>query len=263
VADYEVIEEIGQTRSGKSIYLCRPPDRLQRQGPVMVSEVALDAGRWHQMTDQLERLVTLGPEMFLELLEVGPDLDPSGAGVYLVSEVAPGGSLEAPAHPLDLPEITAAVAIAAEAAHALHEAGLAHGSIDGRAVLLTERGPVLSPPPLDMSPGAVTRSDGWRHLSTVDPDLICGESPSRSSDVWSIGATLHNALSINPLYEGMEGDEPVTAVQRILFGRPRVDPTLPADLARVVAACIEADPSRRPQTAAEVARMIRTPGGGS
>jgi serine/threonine protein kinase len=229
----------------------------------MVSEVALDASRWHQTTDQLERLISLGTERFLDLLEVGPDLEPSGAGVYLVSEAAPGGSLEAPAHPLDVAEIIGAVAAAAEAAHALHEAGLAHGSIDGRAVLLTERGAVLGPPPLDMSPGAVTRSSGWRNLSTLDPDLICGESPSRSSDVWSIGATLHNALSINPLYEGMEGDEPVTAIQRILFGRPSVDPSLPANLASVVSACIEADPSRRPQTAAEVARMIRAAGGGT
>jgi serine/threonine protein kinase len=257
VADYEVIEEIGQTASGHSRFLCRPPERLHRSGPVVVAELALDAGRWHQMADHLGRLVAIGAPGLLELLEVGPDLDPGGAGVYLVAEAAPGGSLVEPVQPLDMPDIASAVATAAEAAHSMHDAGLAHGAIDGQAIVFTERGPVLSPPPLDLPPGAVAKSRGWRQLSTIDPDLLGGESPSRSSDVWSLGATLHSALSTVPLYEGLDADEPVTLVQRIVFGRPGVDPALPAELTEVISACLDPDPSRRPQTAAEVARMIR------
>jgi eukaryotic-like serine/threonine-protein kinase len=262
VADYEVIEEIGQTASGRSRFLCRPPERLDQEGPVVVSQLAVDAGGWHQMADQVGRLVQLGTERLLELLEVGPDLDPGGAGVYLVSEADPGGTLAAPRETLDLGGVAAAVAAAAEAAHSYHEAGLTHGAIDSRAVIFTRRGPVLGPPPLDLAPGAVARSADWRQLSTLDPDLLCGESPSRSSDVWSLGATLHTALSPRPLYEGMDSDEPVTAVQRILFARPSVDLSLPGGLAEVVSACLELDPTRRPQTAAEVARLIREAGEG-
>jgi hypothetical protein len=67
-------------------------------------------------------------------------------------------------------------------------------------------------------------------------------------------------MSPKPLYEGMDSDEPVTAVQRILFARPSIDPALPGPLAEVISACLEPDPTKRPQTAAEVARMIREAG---
>src|SRR5581483_2365582 len=108
---------------------------------------------------------------------------------------------------------------AAAGAHAMHQSGLAHGSIDGRSVLLADRGGVLAPPPLDLPLGVAARFTTGAVLETVDPDLICGELPSRCSDIWSLGATAHVALGGAPLYEGVREDEPVTAVQRVLFAR--------------------------------------------
>jgi serine/threonine protein kinase len=94
----------------------------------------------------------------------------------------------------------------------------------------------------------------------MDPDLLCGEAPSRSSDIWSLGATLHLAASERPLFPGIDADEPVTAVQRLLFTRPEIDRDLDPVVAETVAACLDPDPDARPGTAAEVAERLAAGG---
>jgi hypothetical protein len=209
------------------------------------------------MAERLSRLAAVDSAGLLALFEVGPDLDPAGAGVYLASECAPGGQLADPSPPLGPAGRVSAIATVAEAAHALHEAGIAHGSIGWKSVLITDRGAVLEPPPLDSRPGLVARIGDWRDLVTVSPELLRGESASRSSDIWSLGATLHVVLSERPLYAGIETDAPVTALQRILFNRPEVDPDLPTGLSDAIAACLHHDPGSRPETALDLATELR------
>jgi serine/threonine protein kinase len=256
IADYEVIEPAAAGPVGGSRYLCRPPARLRLDDPVTVTELAVDAAGWQQLADHLVRLANVDGTELLLLYEVGPDLSLEMPAVYLSSETATGGSLAEPAKELEVAARIQAVAAAARGAHAMHEAGLAHGSISPSRVLLTERGAVLGPPRLDGPSGAITSFSHWSELVPVDPDLLAGEHPSRGSDIWSVGVALHSALSDRPLYPGIESDEPVTAVQRVLFTRPEIDKALPKDLVEVIRACLEPDPSARPQTAMEVAERI-------
>lgn len=263
VADYEVIEALRPSASGSPRYLCRPPDRLRVEGSVVVTELAVDASGWHQLADYVARVSSLGPELFVELLELSPDLEPGAAGVYLSCEHCPGGSLDEPAEPLEPGAAIEAVARAADAVHSMHEIGLTHGWIDGRAILLAERGAVIAPSPLDVQSGVLARFAGWRSVVTLDPDLLRGEGPSRSCDIWSLGATLHSALTSQPLYPGIDGEEPVPAVQRVLFERPVVDESLDRSIADLIRACLEIDPARRPPTAADVASTLRRNGASS
>jgi serine/threonine protein kinase len=261
-ADYQVIEALVSGSFGGARYLCQPPPRFAGAEAVMVTELAVDASGWPQLADLLTRITAIGSDVLLELLEIGPDLHApgSGAGVYVVSEPTPGGSLADPDHSLSTGEVLTAVANAAEAAHELHQSGLAHGSIDGRAIVFTGRGAVLAPPALDLAAGVLAQFGVSREISTVDPDLLCGETATRGSDIWSLGATVHDALSSVSLYEGIEDDEPVTAVQRVLFSRPVVDQHLPRGVVDLVTACLEADPAARPTTALEVAERLRVLG---
>jgi len=256
IADYEVIRAAQVGPTGRSKYLCRPPARLGLQDPVTVTELDADAGGWQQLADHLVRLACVESPDLLALLEVGPDLSPDSPAVYLVTETALGGSLDRPTGILDRTARISAVAAAARAAHAMHEAGLPHGSICPPLLLLTPGGAVLGPPRLDAPLGLATLVGSWKELSTVDPDLLSGEGPSRSSDIWSLGATLHGALSDRPLYPGIEDDEPVTAVQRVLFTRPEIDPALDGPEVEIVRACLETDPATRPDTALEVAERL-------
>jgi serine/threonine protein kinase len=254
VADYEVIRVLPPTAGGQSRYICRPPERLGlEETSVMVTELDVDGAGWRDLAARLSELAAVRSPHLLTLLETGPDEDEEGAGAYLASEAAPEGSAADPAGTMNVDDKVAAVAAAARGVHALHEAGLAHGSIDARALLLTERGPVLGPPRLAGPPGVVTTAREWRDVATLDPALLRGEAPSRSSDVWALAATLHGLLSRRPLYPGIEGDPLVIAVQRVTFTSPKVDKDLPPALAATLSSCFAADPAERPPTAAELA----------
>lgn len=258
IADYEVMELLGEAPGGAHRFLCRPPARLAWAEPVEIAEVPLAEGGWAQWSDRVVRLAQAGSADLRLLLETGPD--PAGIGAYVSYEAATGGNLAAPPAPDadrgDRPAAGPAVAAAARAAHSLHQAGLAHGHIGPDAICLVARGTVLDLPPLGLPDGWATLRSTPAQLATADPDVLRGEAPSRSSDIWSLGATLHILLSDRPLYPGIAGDQPVTALQRVLFTRPEIDPGLPGAVRDLVERCLTFDPSARPGTAAEVAEIL-------
>lgn len=255
IADYEVVGPWG--RSGRR-HVCRPPARLGRDGDVLVRRLAVDAEGWQQLCDCLVRMVTAPEGRLIEVIEVGPDL--LTGEVFVVTETAEGGTLDSPKERLDTRRQVAAVEEAARGAHALHEVGLAHGGIHPGAILLTGQGAVLDLPPMDAPPGRVAVAGAWPELVPIDPELLSGEAPSRASDIWALGATLHTVLSDRPLFPGIENDEPVTAVQRVMFTRPEPDPAIPSRLRALIGACVAADPADRPPTAQTVAEQLATMG---
>jgi hypothetical protein len=220
----------------------------------MVTELSVDAEGWQHLCDWLAHLAAVPGDGLLEVIEVGPDLE-TGT-VFLVTEPAPEGTLARPDRPLGPGRRLAAVEAVARAAYSLHEVGLAHGSIHPGRVALTARGPVLDLPRLDAPAGEAIRIDGWDEVECLDPDLLRGEPPSRASDIWALGVTLHRALSTRPLFAGIEDDEPVTAVQRVMMSRPEPDPDIGPGLRDLIAACLAADPAERPATALSVAGYL-------
>ena len=264
IADFEVLAPWG--RRGHR-YVCRPPDRLLWSGGeappvaghVMVTELAVDAEGWPQLCDALVRLASAPGDGLLEVIEVGPDLE-TGA-VFLVTEAAEGGTLDHPepswAEPFAgvRPRVEAVAAVA-RTAHALHEVGLCHGTIHPGSILLTDRGPILDLPRLDGPAGEVAQARSWSELASISPELLAGEPPSRGSDVWALGATLHSLLSDRPLYPGIDEDEPVTAVQRVMFTRPERDTAIPSGLGELIEACLMVDPADRPSTAEAVSERL-------
>jgi serine/threonine protein kinase len=258
IADYEIIRALPLTGAGQARYLGRPPDRLGVNEPVMITELAVDAAGWRDLTSQLSRLAGVASDQLLTLYEVGPDLDPQAAGVYLVSEAASGGTADEPTDPFDAATRIRGVADAARGAHALHEAGIVHGSISSSSIFLTSRGAALGPPIFGLPAGKVARMRDWRNLVVLDPALLRGEEPSRASDVWALAATLHELFSRRPLYPGIADDPGVTAVQRVLFTRPEIDPTLPTELTQTLTLFLADDPAERLMTAEDLAdRLMR------
>jgi serine/threonine protein kinase len=259
VADYEVIRTLPASSSGQSRYLCRPPERLGSDEPVMVTELAVDASSWRDLVARLSVMARSPSPQLLRLLEAGPDHDQAGSGGYLASEAAPAGTAADLGRHEHVTLITA-VAAAARGAHALHDAGVAHGAIDARSIVFTAHGPVLAPPSVGGPAGLVVRAKAWRDLVGLDPDLLRGEPPSRSTDLWALAATLHGLLSARPLYPDLhvagEGEPVVTTMQRVLFTRPAVDPSLPGDLPDILSACFRPDPADRPATAGILADRL-------
>ena len=138
----------------------------------------------------------------------------------------PLGSLAAPARPLARTEVHRALEHAARAAHALHEAGMAHGDIKPANVLLTEGsaarsriGGRLSDLGLArfLAPGATLTSMGRASsVEYLDPDVIGGARPSRRTEIWALGATVHRALAGTGLYGELPDAQPLLAIRKVL-----------------------------------------------
>lgn len=256
VVGYRILGRAEPAASAPTAYLCRAPERLGLVDQVLLSELPDCADRWTDITDSLRRLAAVNSEHLLGLLEVLAE--EGSSNLFVASEAHTRGTLGTTSRTLEPRAKALAVAAAARGAHDLHEAGMAHGSISPKAIFLTTRGPLLGPPDVVSPPGRVTGSTPGAVLNCIDPALLRGEEPSRASDIWSVGASLHLALSAEPLYPGLDDDEPVIAVQRVLYSRPRLDPRLPAHLLDIVRSCFAADPSKRPPTALAVAEAIES-----
>ena len=141
-------------------------------------------------------------------------------------EYCPLGSLAAPARPLGRGEVLRAMAHAARALHALHEAGLTHGDLKPANVLRAPTdGGKLSDLGLArfLTPGVtLTGMASAASVEYLDPALLRGERPSRATEVFALGATLHRALTGTGLYGELPDSEPLLAIRKVMSAEPRI-----------------------------------------
>jgi serine/threonine protein kinase len=152
-----------------------------------------------------------------------------------------------------------AIADAARAVHDLHESGIAHRDLRPGNILLRGDGSAcLGDLGLaQLGSGSVTSMAPMASIGFVDPRLITGDNASRASDIYSLGAILHWALTGKHIHPGVEGVDPMMAVRSVLRQPPHVErDLLSADEADLVLACTAAQPDQRPATALEVATLI-------
>jgi WD40 repeat protein/serine/threonine protein kinase/Flp pilus assembly protein TadD len=161
-------------------------------------------------------------------------------------------------------QVVEVVRQAAEAAHALHEAGVIHRDIkpgnvmlsaDGRHAVLMDLGLAQL---ADDVEGTLTRTRQFvGTLRYASPEQVLAVPLDRRADVYSLGATLWELLTLRPLFGATEQTptpELMLTIQTTDPERPRqYNPRVPADLEAVVVKCLEKDRSRRYATAAELA----------
>ena len=90
-------------------------------------------------------------------------------------------------------------------------------------------------------------------LEFTDPSIMLGAAASRASDIWSLGACLHYALTGRGVYGDLRSTEPLLLVRSILASQPTLASDLPPAAAELIGACLASDVTARPRTAAEVA----------
>lgn len=254
VADYEPVRPLGEGAQG-SVYLARTPARLG----LPAAEVAVKVLSRPVQPDEFERaetelLAAAGArcEHLLPLFEAGHQRD--GAFYYSMEFAADGhlrpGSGEEAA--------LSAVARAARAADALHEAGIAHRRIKPTNLLQFEGGARLADLDLGhvLTPG---QTFGTRipvsDLQFVDPALLRGEEAGRSSDIWSLAVTLQVLVGGRPLYPIQPDADLMTAFRTIMGTSPEVDPELAPELRELIGACL-GEKAARPATALELAGRL-------
>jgi WD40 repeat protein/tetratricopeptide (TPR) repeat protein len=152
----------------------------------------------------------------------------------------------------------------AEAAHALHEAGVIHRDIKPDNILVSADGTQAFLMDLGLAQladdveGRVTRTRefvGTLRYASPQQVLAVG-TLDRRTDVYSLGATLWELLALRPLYGAGEQTPTPELMERIQREEPqrlrRCHRGLPRDLEAVVHKCLEKDPARRYATAREL-----------
>lgn len=257
IADYTFVRPLGEGNHGR-FYLARPPGRLPVDADhvaVKVMDAATTDDAFRRATRELRAFAAVRSPYLVRLFDAGQQ-----AGTFFYAmEYLPMGSLAAPARPLERGEVLRAVAQAALAAHDLHEAGLVHRDVKPGNVLVHEAGAKLSDLGLAqiLAPGVtITGMGSVGSVEYLDPAILRGRRPSRSTDVWSLGVTLHRALTGTGVYGELPEGDPLLALRRVMSSAPRLDPSLRPEDAELISRCLHPDLAERPPTARAVAEGI-------
>jgi serine/threonine protein kinase len=257
IADYRFIRMLGAGNHGV-FYLASRPERLRIDAEFVAVKVLSGSNSqdtFRRATRELAAFAKVSSPYLVTLYDAGQQ----GDDLYYSMEYLPAGSLADPAEPVTPRQALSAVADAARAAHALHEAGIAHNDIKPGNVLLHDSGAKLSDLGLShvLQPGlTITGLGSAGSVEYLDPAVIRGELPSRATDIFALGATLHRVLTGVGLYGELPADNTMVAMRRVLSHQPEVGDTLPAGVRDVIVAAIDPDPAVRPTTAAELADRI-------
>jgi WD40 repeat protein/serine/threonine protein kinase len=162
-------------------------------------------------------------------------------------------------------EVVEIIQQVAEAADALHEAGIVHRDIKPGNIMVARDGkmPVLMDLGLaqlaDEAEGRLTRTRQFvGTLRYASPEqVLAATRVDRRSDVYSLGATLWELLTLRPLFGATDATPTPELMQTILVTEPgsprKSNPAVARDLEAIVLKCLEKDKARRYATAGELA----------
>jgi len=152
----------------------------------------------------------------------------------------------------------------------LQQAGLCHGDVSTASLMLTDSGGVVL-----LEPGlrAILRpEEGYAHADLPPEAYDClaperiteGTPPTIAGDVYACGCVWWQMLCGRPPFSGGDSLGKLRAVQAAKVPDVwRLAPEVPSELGAAVAACLEREPGRRPESIERLAAMLgpRTPAG--
>ena len=248
-AGFHDAEEIGRGGFGV-VYRCTQVD-LGREVAVKVLTYDLHANRERFLREQQAMGQLTGHPNIVPVLQVGET--PSGFP-FLVMPLCSRGCLhrqivQTGAMPLDeVLRLGVKIAGALESAHRL---GIVHRDVKPANILLTDYNePALCDFGIARTEGAFKTATGIFIGSPAysAPEVLIGDSPSVSSDMYSLGATLFAALTGHAAFERLDGEHVVAQFLRIgNESTPDVRPhTIPSAVAAIIERAMARDPGERP-----------------
>ncbi|MGV3486668.1 MAG: protein kinase domain-containing protein [Planctomycetaceae bacterium] len=153
----------------------------------------------------------------------------------------------------------------AQATQFMHDAGIVHRDIKPGNIMLTENGQNAVLMDLGLAQLADDNQQKLTQTRTfvgtlryASPEQVLSASAvDRRSDIYSLGATLWELLTLRPLFGITDEVSSLELMQRIQHTDPQsirvFNPSVPKDLDAIVSKCLEKSPGQRYQTAGELA----------
>ena len=184
---------------------------------------------------------------------------------YIVMQYHPRGSLEAKIQdtgPIDWRDVLHVGVKVAGALETAHRRGTLHRDVKPANILLTEYGdPQLTDFGIARISGGFETADGLITGSPAytAPEILHGQPPEVTSDVYSLASTLFCAGTGHAVFERRKGEQLVAQFVRITkHPMPNLrDSGLPADLCAVIEQAMSRIPEARPPSAAEFGEQLR------
>ena len=188
------------------------------------------------------------------------DVQDATDAAYIVMEFVDGMSLEDLLHRVRLPPaltvpLLRALASALAAAHAAH---VLHRDIKPGNVLLGRDGAIRL---TDFGIASVVSAQMRRTLfgtpGYMPPETLRGKGFDRSGDLFALGAVAYRCLTGRPAFGGKTtADVLLSTMKGRMTPLREANPEVPEDLAAIVAALLEPDPTKRMADAAQLVRDL-------
>ncbi|MFA1545066.1 serine/threonine-protein kinase [Actinomadura chokoriensis] len=192
------------------------------------------------------------------------EADVAGDQPYIASEYVPGPSLYkqvTEGGPIGGAALDRLAIGTATALVAIHQAGIVHRDFKPHNVIMAPDGPRVIDfgiaRALDTGQTNATKAIGTP--SYMAPEQVAGATLTEAVDVWAWATTMVFAATGRPPF----GDDTVMAViNRVMHEPPMLD-GVPADLDRLIGACLAKEPERRPTAQQLMMALIGSGPGGA
>lgn len=255
IAHFTVLQTLDQ--GGRSeVYLAEDPltkrkVAIKMMGPRILS----DAAAVRRFQKEAALAVDLQHPVIVGVFESGTHQ----GRPYVVMEYVEGQTLThllATRGAFKIPDVLRIGAALGDALRYAHLRGLVHREITGSSVMLTADGEVKLLE-LGLSPGegkkTVPSSAPPEQAAHFSPEVAGGGVAGPASDIWSLGVLLYECLTGRLPFRS---ESTPTVLQKILTEAPARPATLrsgtPPELERMILRCLEKEPARRYESAADL-----------
>lgn len=270
-ARYRIVKLLGQGGMG-AVFLAQ--DEVLDK-PVAVKTLLPQALSDARSVEQLKREFSLSQELRHENICASYHFQVSGAEPFIVMEYVEGTTLSnfvfaQPDHHCDETVFRALADQILAGIEYAHRLGVVHRDLKSGNIMVTTDGAIRI-----MDFGIAANLKNIYSLTTgaplslsvhyASPEQINGEAPNRAMDIYSLGCVFYEMLAGHPPF--VQGD----VLHQQLTREPAPIPGAPADLNRLILACLQKDVRKRIQSAAEIRaalggmktvrlKGVRTPG---
>ncbi len=263
---YEIVALIGRGGMGE-VYRARDTQLDRHVALKLVSEAfASDPERLARFHREAKVLASLNHPNITQIY----GFEQSGASACIVMELLEGETLRSriALGPLPARDVAAVALDVAEALATAHAQGITHRDLKPENIFLTSSGRVKildfglarreSHEAVGNETAAFTGTEAGTVMGTIgymSPEQVRGEKAEATSDIFSLGCVIYEAVTARRAFERPSPAETLVA---ILNEEPMAMDGLPPELSRVLRHCLEKHPHERFQSARDLAFDLRS-----